>query len=124
MVTIIDPHIKKDDNYFVYKEALDNGYFIKTVNAEDDYEGHCWPGASKYLDFMNPIVSEFWAKKFLLDQYVGSTLSLFTWNDMNEPSVFSGPEVTMHKDARHYGGWEHRDIHNLYGFLQVNFIRI
>jgi len=36
---------------------------------------------------------------------------------MNEPSVFNGPEVTMHKDARHYGGLEHRDMHNIYGFL-------
>lgn len=29
MVTIIDPHIKKDDNYHVYKEAKELGYFIK-----------------------------------------------------------------------------------------------
>ncbi|XP_030921650.1 neutral alpha-glucosidase AB-like, partial [Geospiza fortis] len=29
------------------------------------------------------------------------------------PSVFSGPEVTMHKDARHFGGWEHRELHNI-----------
>lgn len=39
---------------------------------------------------------------------------------MNEPSVFSGPEVTMHKDAVHHGGWEHRDLHNLYGFYVVS----
>ena len=38
---------------------------------------------------------------------------------MNEPSVFNGPEITMHKDARHYQGWEHRDVHNIYGMLQV-----
>lgn len=38
---------------------------------------------------------------------------------MNEPSVFSGPEITMHKDARHLDGWEHREIHNSYGFFQV-----
>lgn len=44
--------------------------------------------------------------------------NLYTWNDMNEPSVFNGPEVTMHKDALH-GPWEHRDIHNLYGFYVV-----
>jgi alpha 1,3-glucosidase len=24
----------------------------------------------------------------------------------------------MHKDARHYQGWEHRDVHNIYGMLQ------
>ena len=22
----------------------------------------------------------------------------------------------MHKDALHYGDWEHRDVHNIYGF--------
>ena len=26
----------------------------------------------------------------------------------------------MHKDARHFGGWEHRDVHNMYGLLQVH----
>jgi alpha 1,3-glucosidase len=118
MVTIIDPHIKRDDNYHVFKEASDNGYFIKSAGDEADYEGHCWPGASMYLDFINPTVRDFWASKFTLDQYVGSTERLFTWNDMNEPSVFSGPETTMHKDARHFGGLEHRDVHNIYGFLQ------
>jgi alpha 1,3-glucosidase len=34
---------------------------------------------------------------------------------MNEPSVFNGPEITMHKDAQHHGGAEHRELHNVYG---------
>lgn len=25
----------------------------------------------------------------------------------------------MLKDAQHYGGWEHRDVHNIYGFYVV-----
>lgn len=33
MVTIIDPHIKKDDNYHVYKDARDRGYFVKVVSS-------------------------------------------------------------------------------------------
>lgn len=49
----------------------------------------------------------------------GTMENLHTWNDMNEPSVFNGPEVTMHKDAMH-GSWEHRDIHNLYGLYVVS----
>lgn len=49
----------------------------------------------------------------------GSMENLYTWNDMNEPSVFNGPEVTMHKDAVH-GSWEHRDVHNLYGLYVVS----
>ncbi|ETE61989.1 Neutral alpha-glucosidase AB, partial [Ophiophagus hannah] len=52
--------------------------------------------------------------------FYGSMENLYTWNDMNEPSVFNGPEVTMHKDAVHQGGWEHRDVHNLYGFYVVS----
>ena len=43
MVTIIDPHIKKDDNYFVHKEATEKGYYVKNKDGAD-YEGWCWPG--------------------------------------------------------------------------------
>ena len=59
---------------------------------------------------------QWWADKFNYDQYTGTNEHVFTWNDMNEPSVFNGPEITMHKDVIHDGGWEHRDVHNLYGF--------
>lgn len=38
---------------------------------------------------------------------------------MNEPSVFNGPEVTCHKDAIHLDGYEHRDVHNMYGQMVV-----
>ena len=43
MVTIIDPHIKKDDNYFVHKEATEKGHYVKNKDGSD-YEGWCWPG--------------------------------------------------------------------------------
>jgi alpha 1,3-glucosidase len=37
-----------------------------------------------------------------------------------QPSVFHGPEITMHKDAIHFENWEHRDVHNIYGmYLQM-----
>ena len=42
------------------------------------------------------------------------------WLDMNEPAIFNGPEVTAPKDVRHYGGWEHRDIHNVYSVAYHN----
>jgi len=77
-------------------------------------------GSSGWLDFLNPEVRQFWANKLQPDEYVGSTLDLYTWNDMNEPSVFNGPEITMHKDAVHFGGWEHRDVHNMYGTYLVS----
>jgi mannosyl-oligosaccharide alpha-1,3-glucosidase len=39
---------------------------------------------------------------------------------MNEPSVFNGPEITMPKDNIHEDGWEHRDLHNIYGWWMAN----
>lgn len=29
MVTIVDPHLKRDDNYFIHKEATSKGLYIK-----------------------------------------------------------------------------------------------
>lgn len=55
----------------------------------------CWPGSSSYLDMLNPAVREWWAGQFFLSKYKESTPSLYVWNDMNEPSVFNGPEVSM-----------------------------
>jgi alpha 1,3-glucosidase len=46
----------------------------------------CWPGSVSYLDFVLPEVREYWASLFALDQYDGSTPTLYTWNDMNEVS--------------------------------------
>ena len=34
LVTIIDPHIKKDEEYFLYKEILDKKLFILESNGE------------------------------------------------------------------------------------------
>ena len=42
-----------------------------------------------------------WADQFKFENYVGSNENLYTWNDMNEPSVFNGPEVSMHRDMIH-----------------------
>ncbi len=43
---------------------------------------------------LNPEVRQWWAGQFSLDKYKGSTPNLYVWNDMNEPSVFNGPEVS------------------------------
>jgi len=164
LVTIVDPHLKKDSGYDVWREANSRNFFISNnqnnrrllkKNKSDDepdqehsYEGGCWPGGSQWPDFTRPDVRDWWADLFAFDKYEGSTEILFIWNDMNEPSVFTGPEVTMHKDALHrrylassnqkeqnndnnglLGGFfrgnseeydyvEHREVHNLYGFYQ------
>ncbi|KAM8921252.1 neutral alpha-glucosidase C [Pelodytes ibericus] len=117
LVVISDPHIKVDPDYTLYAQAKEKGFFVKD-NQGQDYVGKCWPGMSSYLDFTNPAVRRWYSDLFALDAYKGSTDALFVWNDMNEPAVFEAPEATMAKCAMHYDGWEHRDLHNLYGFYQ------
>ena len=53
LVTIIDPHIKKDEGYFLYKEIIDKKLFVLEKNGEDPYVGWCWPKTSIWVDFMN-----------------------------------------------------------------------
>lgn len=48
-----------------------------------------------YIDMMNPESVSWWAGQFALSKYEGSTPNLYVWNDMNEPSVFNGPEVSQ-----------------------------
>ncbi|XP_061360012.1 probable glucan 1,3-alpha-glucosidase [Gastrolobium bilobum] len=115
MVTIVDPHIKRDESFHLHKEASEKGYYVKDASG-NDFDGWCWPGSSSYPDTLNPEIRSWWADKFSYQNYVGSTPSLYIWNDMNEPSVFNGPELTMPRDALHYGGVEHRELHNAYGY--------
>ena len=102
MVTIIDPHIKRDGGYHIHQTATSRGFYIKDRNG-GDLEGWCWPGSSSYLDFTSPEVRNWWSDQFALDTYAGSTNRLYTWNDMNEPSVFNGPEVSMDKASARDG---------------------
>jgi alpha 1,3-glucosidase len=44
MVTIVDPHVKRDSGYYVYKEASEKKYFVRTKDGTE-FDGWCWPGA-------------------------------------------------------------------------------
>ena len=115
MVTIVDPHVKKDPNYPTHAEAERKRLYVRTPTGED-FDGWCWPGSSAYLDVVSSAVRDWWAEKFSLANYPGSTHDLHVWNDMNEPSVFNGPEITMRKDLTHVDGTvEHREVHNAFG---------
>ncbi|KAJ3433066.1 hypothetical protein M0812_22016 [Anaeramoeba flamelloides] len=117
LVAIVDPHIKKENSWELYKEAQSNDYFIKKSDRKTDYEGHCWPGTSKWPDFLNQKVIEWWGSRFSYDKYEGSTSNMHIWNDMNEPAIFNGPEMSIPRDTIHLGEIEHRNIHNSYGFF-------
>jgi len=115
-VVIIDPGIRVDDNYSVFKEGKENRYFCR---RSDDYfmEGHVWPGRCQFPDFTNPDVRTWWAGLF--DELVQMGVA-GVWNDMNEPAVFGAG--TFPDDVRHqYDGFRgsHRKAHNIYGMQMV-----
>ncbi|WPH03709.1 Hypothetical protein R9X50_00659200 [Acrodontium crateriforme] len=119
LVAIVDPHIKNEGNYHVVEEMKSKD--LAVLNKDGNiYEGWCWPGSSHWIDSFSPKGREWWKSLFRYDKFKGAAKNMFIWNDMNEPSVFNGPETTMPKDNLHFGGWEHRDVHNLYGMTLIN----
>jgi alpha 1,3-glucosidase len=119
LVTIIDPHIKNTDSYHVVDQLKSKGLAVKNKDG-DIYEGWCWPGSSHWIDCFNPAAIAWWKTLFQYDKFRGTLPNTFIWNDMNEPSVFNGPETTMPKDNLHHGNWEHRDVHNINGMTFQN----
>jgi alpha-glucosidase len=115
-VVIIDPGIRVDDNYAVFREGKGNRYFCRRC---DDYfmEGHVWPGRCQFPDFTNPEVRTWWGGLF--DELVQLGVA-GVWNDMNEPAVFGTgtfPDDVRHQYDGHRGS--HRKAHNIYGMQMV-----
>ncbi|KAF9816794.1 hypothetical protein IEO21_03874 [Rhodonia placenta] len=126
MVVIVDPHLKRAASYPVYQEAQERGVLVKSPGGSNDYEGWCWSGSAAWVDGFNPESWDWWTSLFKTAPqgdkwtWTESTVDTYIWNDMNEPSVFNGPEISMPRDNVHYGGWEHRDVHNINGMLFHN----
>lgn len=115
LVVIIDPHLKV--GYDVSDKVLEDQTEIKNSN-NDTYLGHCWPGESVWIDLLNPGAQPYWDhlhRRDTANGMFGSGDNIHLWNDMSEPSVFNGPETSAPKDNLHYGEWEHRSVHNLWG---------
>lgn len=115
MVAIVDPHIKNSD-FRIANDAKSLDILIKSANGKD-FTGFCWTGNSVWVDFFNPKSMAWWKDMFTFQVWKDSAKNLFIWNDMNEPSVFDGPEITVPKDVLHHDGWENRDVHNINGML-------
>lgn len=127
LITIADPHIKVDEDYRVYSDAIRRGLFVKT---QDDqvFIGKCWPGDSVYLDFLNEDTRKYWASQYSFENYKYSKPNVWAWNDMNEPSVFEQPSNAMPLENLQLFKLssqpdkqvqvEHREVHNIYGFCQ------
>lgn len=53
LVAIVDPHIKRVEDFYIYKEAKDLGILLKNKDGSE-YEGWCWTGSSSWVDFFDP----------------------------------------------------------------------
>ncbi|PWZ00009.1 putative alpha-glucosidase II precursor [Testicularia cyperi] len=126
LVIIIDPHLKRTRDYYLYAEAHDKKLLVKDSDAKGEYEGWCWSGSASWLDMFEPASWKWWADQFSLSgnkltgKLRANARNVHVWNDMNEPAIFNGPEITSPKDVIHAGGWEHRDLHNINGVLFHN----
>lgn len=93
MVVIVDPHLKRDDNYPAFKQASELGILVKPKSGEGEYEGWCWPGSSSWTDFFNPAAWDWWKSMFKIEagdkwSWTKSTTDIHIWNDMNEVEYF------------------------------------
>jgi alpha-glucosidase len=125
LVTIVDPHPKKEGGYAPYDSGLAGDHFVKRADGTV-YEGAVWPsqaeknpGPSVFPDFTRPATRDWWGALYapFLDMGVAGI-----WNDMNEPAVFETASATMPLDNRHDNDGQptdHRAVHNVYGMLMA-----
>ncbi|MCZ2102034.1 MAG: glycoside hydrolase family 31 protein [Chitinophagales bacterium] len=118
-IVIIDPGIKVDLAYDVFKEGLANNYFCR--RADGPYmKGKVWPETCYFPDFTNPKVRKWWSGLFYELIYEMGVSGI--WNDMNEPALFEIEGKTFPDDVRHdFDGHpcSHRKAHNVYGMLMA-----
>lgn len=55
LVTIVDPHIKSDNNFHIYTEAKEKNFFVKDKSG-NALDGWCWPGLPLFFDFARKII--------------------------------------------------------------------
>ncbi|MGV1066170.1 glycoside hydrolase family 31 protein [Clostridium perfringens] len=115
-ITIIDPGVKVDEEYDVFKRGKEGNHFTKKLDGQI-FIGAVWPGDSAFPDFSNKDCREWWKselKKFISEHGMDGI-----WNDMNEPCVFNNDHKTMLETCLHNsdnGVIEHKEFHNRYGF--------
>jgi len=139
LVTIIDPHVKEDPEFFLYKEASQRGVLVRKADKKSPYSGRCWPEYSGWIDFLNPLSLALKRQlygKDISDIIPDNKRANFIWNkpevgiwiDMNEPACFEKTDKTMPKSNYHLIQMkgeeeptfvEHRDVHSLYGYFST-----
>jgi len=127
LITIVDPGVKKDEKFDIYRQGIKDDLFCKTAKGEVFIET-VWPGLSAFPDFLKAETRSWWrdSLKFYLKNGIKGI-----WNDMNEPAMFNSqrplpdPFFEMPEDDKQLflqtsdddGSIGHFEVRNLYGTL-------
>jgi alpha-glucosidase len=83
IMPILDPGVKLDSNYAIYKDGLKAGAFC--INPEKrPFVGFVWPGATVFPDYSTETGRAWWAKHVASFAKTGVSGA---WLDMNDPAV-------------------------------------
>jgi alpha-glucosidase len=131
LVTIVDPGVKVDLEYAIYREGHERGYFVRDATGQE-FQGWVWPGLSAWADFARDDVRAWWGA---LSRGLTEAGVAGIWNDMNEPtqtkiSTTSEDDAllgaTLPLDAQH-GDPDHpiphAAFHNVYGMEMTRATR-
>ena len=126
VVTIVDPGVKQDEDYELYRQGKEQDLFAKKFDGSLFIET-VWPGLSAFPDFLKEKTQAWWGEhlKFYEDAGVAGI-----WNDMNEPAFFGAKDPLPSRidqlpvEAEQYfmqelpdGPVGHLEVRNLYGTL-------
>ncbi len=106
LITIIDPHSKVEDEYWIYREMKMRDISVKNKENED-YITDCWPKESVYFDYFNPKTIDYIKSLYStvpedeveIEDYIWNDPNVLIWNDMNEPACFNNNEGTIPKNC-------------------------
>ncbi|MBS3936983.1 MAG: alpha-glucosidase [Peptococcaceae bacterium] len=120
-VCLVDPGVKVDDKYSVYREGIEGEHFVRHADGSV-YVGDVWPGATAFPDFIKEKTRHWWGEwhRFYIERGIDGI-----WNDMNEPAVFNVAGKTMPEQVRHGedGCFAHARVHNVYGLEMAKATR-
>jgi alpha-glucosidase len=130
VVCIVDPGVKVDPEYAVYRDGLARNAFCRRDDG-GRFSLRVWPGEAALPDFDREDVRAWWGEQHrpLLDAGVAGI-----WNDMNEPAGWSADlrlgrlmlplrkqdlsRVVQADPTRAKGELPHESVRNLYGLQQ------
>ncbi len=135
VVTIVDPAIKVDPEWPLYREGVEADLFCRRDDG-GRFRLRVWPGDSELPDFNRAAVRAWWGEQHraLVDAGVAGI-----WNDMNEPAGWSRDlrlgramiplrrqdlsRVLQSDPAQEERRRPHEELRNLYGLQQCRATR-